>query len=225
MEDVEHAVVVEVGEAATPRPAAAGDAGFFGGVLERAVTLVPVQPVAEEVALLVDRRDEPVHVAVVVVVADGGAHAGLVDDHATVGDPPERAVAVVLEDLARFEIPGDQEIRVAVVVDVAEVRRERPVEHLGIAFDQERGDAGLDARRLEDTAAVVPPQCLRVRALGVAPVGEHEIEVAVEIVVAKRRGDGVVGIDDETGRDGHVDEHPVPVLHQMDALTVDGTNE
>ena len=104
MEDVEHAVVVEVSEAASPSPAAPGDARLFGCVLEGAVAEIAVQPVAEEAAVLVDGRDEPIHVAVVVVVADGGTHAGFIDDHPTVGRAGEGAVAVVAEHLGGLEI-------------------------------------------------------------------------------------------------------------------------
>ena len=132
VEDVQMAVVVEIRKAASPTPIPFHHAGFVGAVFKHAVASVAVQSVAgaDEAAvqgLAVDRGDEPVHVAVVVVVANGGAHAVFVRYDVSVRYPRERAVAIVLVHLAGAEIPRHQQIQVAVVVDVAQVRRQGEV--------------------------------------------------------------------------------------------------
>ena len=121
------AVVVEVGEAGTPAPPAFANAGGIGRVFEAAVADIAVEPIARgaeagTAVRIVDAGYEPVHVPVQVVVPHGGAHAVLVGDGGT-GDVGE-ATAFVPQHLARAEVGGQQDVGVAVAVDVGEGRRE-----------------------------------------------------------------------------------------------------
>ena len=232
VQDVDVAVVVEVRSAGAPRPAAVVDLCRQSHVPEHAVAFVAVEAVAVLAATLhvevVDGGDEPVHVAVVVVVAHRGAHARLVDDDVLVGDVGEGAGVVVEEHLALLEVGRHQEISVAVAVDVAEVRRERPV---GVGFDQGIRDAGLDAGVAERAIAVVAPHGLRVlaRFVAVAPMAEEEIDEAVAVVVEEGRGDGVGAGQPDAGCTRHVDEPRLrlveAVLEQVVGVADDGTDE
>ena len=174
---------------------------------------------------------EPVHVAVVVVVADRGAHACLVDDHVGVGPRREGPVAVVEQDLAAIEVRHHQQVTVAVVVNVAQVRGEGPIL---AALDDRRGNAGLDAGTGEREIAVVPPHRLGVFAelpVG-APMGEEQVEVAVAVVVVERGGHRVLRSDRDSGTGRHVHEDTrggvggvEPVLEQVDRIAVARTHE
>ena len=232
VQDVDVPVVVEVRRAGTPCPAAVVHLGRHREVPELPGAVVAVEPVAELAPALdvevVDGGDEPVHVAVAVVVADRGTHAGLVDDDVLIGDVGECAVAVVQEDLALLEVGCHQEVAVAVVVDVAEVRGERPV---GVLFDQGGGYSRLDACVRECAVAVVAPDGLGVlaRIVVVAPMREKEVDESVPVVVEERRGDRVHRGQPDAGCLGCVDESSFgllePVLEDVVRVADDGADE
>ena len=224
VEDVEVAVVVEIGEGAAPSPPPVAHPGPLGDVLEHPVAGIPVEPVPARVpgvrsgvaVRIPDARYEPVEVSVVVVVPDRTAHAVLVGDHAAVRDVAERAVAVVEKDPARAEVARDEEIRPAVVVDVGEIRREAQV-----ADPTRNGVRGGDARRDADVAeravAVVVPQLLRRRRAEdvVAPVGEEQIEKAVPVVVAEGRRVRVAVVDDDARARRDILERPIAAVAEQ----------
>ena len=89
MINIEIAVVFQVGETCTPSPAAGANLRFDGGILKNTV-YVAVQAIAylrqatireKRVAGVLDTGDEPVQVAIIVVVTDGGTHAVAIDDY------------------------------------------------------------------------------------------------------------------------------------------------
>ena len=230
--DVEVAVVFEVQETASPAPAAVGDAGLVGHIDKRPV-VVPVQAIADPryvrrhiVADGANAAHEPVEIAVAVVVADRRTHAVAVDDHLVVGDVAERGVGVVDEHLGGVEVRDHEDVGVHVVVDAREGRRERVVEvqlrHQRILVDDNRRDqAACHADAFEPDAvavAVVAPQVFGVSGPAEqvprrAPVPEQQVEVAVEVVVAERRRQGVGGMHEVESRAlGDVGERPVAVV-------------
>ena len=132
--DVEIAVVLEIDEAASPAPAAVRDIRHLGGVDENTV-VVAIEAVADprhvSRHVLADGEnaaDEPVQVAVAVVVADGRAHAVAVDDDLVVRHVAKGAVAVVEEHLGEVEVADHQQVWIRVVVDPREGGREGRVE-------------------------------------------------------------------------------------------------
>ena len=67
---------------------------------------IAIEAIAKMKVVLGDGRDEPVHIAVVVVVADGGTHARLVDDYFAIGNPGKCGVTVVDKHLTVLEVCG-----------------------------------------------------------------------------------------------------------------------
>ena len=120
-EQIGVAVIVEVCETGAPRPPREPHPRRVGGVFERPRTVdVPVQPVSGAAELgavvrVVDAGDEPVQIAVAIVVRHRRPHPVVVDE------VPRRVVA---QHLARAEIAREQDVRIAVGVDVGEGRRE-----------------------------------------------------------------------------------------------------
>ena len=212
------AVVVEVREAGAPAPAALAHAGGIGRVLEAAVAPVAVEPVAGGAVAgasvrVVDAGHEPVHVAVQVVVSRGGAHAVLVCDGGA-GDVGEARAGVVAQHLARAEVGGQQEVGVAVAVDIREGRREgelAPAARVGERAGADRHDV---AHVLVAALAVVPPEIAGRRPQpvpGPVPVGEEEVEIAVRVMIGRsHRKDAAVRPAAEGVR--HFREPPAAVV-------------
>ncbi len=114
-EEVEQAVVVVVEE-----DGARGVADVVHARLLRDVLEVPVPVVLEEDVAAADRRDEQVHVAVVVDVREGGRDADPIGQrHARfLRDVPEPAVAEVLPELVAADLVDEVDVREAVPIHV-----------------------------------------------------------------------------------------------------------
>ena len=221
VEEVGMAVVVEVRQAGAPAPAALAHAAGVGRVLERAgpvdvpVETVPRGAVPGALERGEDAGHEPVDIPVVVVVAGGGAHAVLVGQDRLAG-LDEGQAAVVAQDLARAEVAGQQQVGVAVRVDVGERRRERVVQR------RSRPAGPVDARREEPAhipiapLALVAPEVARGsrRRLAAAPVREEQVEVAVAVVVRRRHGVRRL-VAAETGDAARRREPPGPVVAEQ----------
>ena len=238
--DVEIRVVVEVGETRRPAPAAVVHAGGVGYVLEQAIVIV-VEPVAQLEALIAggvgpapDGGDEPVEIAVVVVIAEGGSHAVAIHDDTAVGDVSEGTVGVVEIDHRGEEVPRDHQVGVAVCVDASEGGRKgvvvsRPAE----GPDRLRlYDARRDARRQtyvgkpdHAICGVVSPQVFGIDTLahnpGGSPMREKQVQVTVQIVVAEGGREGVPGEDRVDSRPpGYIGECAVAFIAKQEARVV-----
>ena len=224
VEQVRMAVVVEVREARAPAPAALAHAGVVGGVLEHARAVVAVQTVAGPVGghlRIPDAGDEPVQVPVLVVVRHRAAHAVLVADH--VGGEIGEGVAAgdVAQHLAGAEVAGEQQVRIAVVVEVREHRRERV---FGFADHPIGGLGGHAVAHVRERAlAFLLPQELGLP-VGVAgaPMREEEVQIAVAVVVGGGHGGGGPGVFD-VGGTGVRPETAEPVVEEhFDAVFLHG---
>ncbi len=199
--DVGPAVAVQVVEAGVAGPARIVEAGRLGDVREFVAAEVVVEQarlgalgegvagegvgeadvVAAAAALLggvfADVRDEEVELAVLVVVEEEGARAVAGVGHAgRLADVAELAAAEVLEEGVAHAHGADEEVGVAVVVDVGEGGRDRDAvghRHAGLF-----GDVG------ELAAAQVLPQLVR------AELGD-EVEVGPAVAVDVGGGEAV----------------------------------
>ncbi len=212
-EDVEPAVVVEVGEAGAPPqpPRVHAEPGVERPVLAEAVAAVRVERrgVAGEVRL------DDVERAVAVEVADADAHARLrlavLAERALGADADvlERAVAAVPEQRARVRVVRHVDVRPPVIVEV----ERRDAEAVGAARLQDAGllrdvgeavvtevaieriapagQAGRPARHRHPLVAAQPRfGRRRVREIEIDVVGDEEVEAAVPVVV----DEGAAGI-------------------------------
>ena len=198
---VDVAVVVVVEEGGAPGEAGVADAGRLGVVGESAVAVVAVEaiPAAEGpgmVGVVGDIGNEPVEIAVGVVVAEGRAHAVEVGADAggerAVG---EGAVAVVPKKLAGFEIRGEGQVHVAVAVEVDEPWRVAIGAVLAIDVDARGGGDVFEAAGLGGAKVAQQPR-LRIGD-EIAPVAGNEVEVAVVVVVAE--AGALAAADDAVG--------------------------
>ena len=170
-----------------------------------------------------DAGDEPVHVSVEIVVPNGSAHAVLVGDGG-IGYVGEGGAAVVAQHLARAEVPGQQDVGVAVAVDVGEGRREGEFAPVARAGDHTGADRHDVAHVLVAALAVVAPEIAGRRpepVPGPVPMGEEGVEVAVAVMIGGgHRVDGAVGSGAERG--GHFRELPAAVVaERLRSLRVD----
>ena len=190
------AVVVEIRPTGAPAPAALANAGEGRHVHEPVLAPdIQIEAVSRRFAPgsplgLVNAGDEPVQVAVPVEVDDGAAHCVLVGEDMA-GEVGETGPALVSEDLTgETEIAGQQEVGIAVRVDIGERRREGQLSLRIRARDKARANRHELADILKAAAAVVAPQIVRRRFEGpvpaAEPVGEEQVEVAVAVVVGRR---------------------------------------
>src|SRR5262249_22181615 len=114
-------VVVE--EHGAPSPMADAHTGGVVGLGEAALPVVAIEVVAGAVAsadvgrLAGDRGDEPIKIAVAIVVGKRGAHlAARQIDPGGVRAGGEAAAAIIPEDLARFLVGGDGQVLPAIAV-------------------------------------------------------------------------------------------------------------
>ena len=134
---------------------------------------------------VIHRRDKPVHIVVIVIVADGSPHPCLIDDDIAIGCSGKRAIAIVDKYLTCAIVRGHQQVTIPVAVDVTEVRCEAPIRN---RLEESCCDAGLDARAGERAIAVVAPHGLGIfgRQGLRPPVAQEEIEKPIAIVVVER---------------------------------------
>ena len=184
-DEVEPAVVVVIGEGGPPaeeRDARTGDARRIADVREEALAVV----VVEDVVVVGEVRDVEVVAPVVVVVADGHAHVGLLAPRLVQGrargvaDVLERAVAAVAVEVVRRGVVGHEEIEPAVVVEVEEGDAEA-VEAGGVGHARPRAHVG------ERAAAVVAEEVVAL-ALQAARSAHHGL--AAVFAVGRARGVG-----------------------------------
>ena len=136
------------------------------------------------VGVVGDIGDEPVEVAVGVVVAEGGAHAVVVGaDAGSERAVGEGAITVVPKELAGFEIRGEGEVHVAVAVEVDKPWREAIGAILAIDVDAGGDGDVFEAAGLSGAEVAEQPR-LRIGD-EIAPVAGNEVEVAVIVVVAE----------------------------------------
>ena len=122
--------------------------------------------------------DVPVRAAVAVQVGHGAAHAvRLASGAGGEGEVGEGAVALVAVVAARTEVAGHDQLRVAVAVQVDELR--------GKGDHPIVGNAGAGAHFREAAVAVVAEQ--HVAADAGRPIAREQVEVAVQVVVPERR--------------------------------------
>ena len=161
---------------------------------------------------------EQVLMAVVVEVGEAGAslalpHAGFLGGDRA-GDVGEARTGVVAQHLARAEVAGQQEVGVAVAVDVREGRREREFAPVAGAGERAGADWHHVAHVLVAPLAVVAPEIADrrpQRVPGPVPVGEEGVEIAVRVVVGCGHGrDGGVRPAAEEAR--HLREPPAAVV-------------
>ena len=190
------------------RPAASMPSSFATSTNLRAV----VAEHAVQIAVLV--ADEDVEVAVLIHVEPDGAdgRARIVDAH-LLADARER-LAVVAEEHVRRVAEADEEIEVAVVVEVDERRLPR----LAGRVDAHRL-RHLDERLAGALVAIEP-----ARNLGLARESDEQVDVAVAVEVAPRRGARVVEIGDAELR-GDVRERAVVVAIETVRLALPEADE
>ncbi len=174
-DDVKQAVVVEVERRCAPTPLRVDRASRSGLVEVGVSALIHVEIVAA------DRRDVEVPVAVFIPVRDSRPHFGRVVCRAgTDGEVGERGPVVVDVVATRSKVPDEDQFGVAVAVHVAPTRSEA---------DDVR-DAAEHAGHIRERVAVVAVDVISVRA---DPAGDTQVEVAVEIEIAKGSAPAVRG--------------------------------
>ena len=191
-DQIEVPVVVGIEERRAPRPPRVAHARLLGHVGEHTPALVAVEPVppAEAGGGLVrvgrDVRDEPVEVAVPVIIAERRTHAVEVGAHSSRNGPVgERAVPVVPEELAGVEVRSDRQVLQPVAVEVNEPGREAVGDHVPVHIQPgRRGHVGEEPRLLGAEVAEQPGLAHADRP---PPVRRHQVEIPVRVVVAERR--------------------------------------
>ena len=230
VEEVDMAVIVEIGETRPPAPAALPDAGGVRRILEPAVAAISVEPVAGRAfsgpaIRVVDAGHEPVHVAVAVVVPNRGAHAVLVGDDG-IADVSEAPAAFVQQHLAGPEIARQQDVRVAVAVNVAEGRREGHFERRRQARLPQFTDRRHMGDVLEPPLPVIAPEIVERRVQSVRelpPLGEKEVQVAVAVVIACGHRIQIAHVGACGKRAGLLREAPAAVIaERLRAAPVEG---
>ena len=129
------------------------------------------------------------------------------------------------EDLTGAEIAGQQEVGIAVRVDIGECRREGQLSVRIRARDKARANRHELADILKAAAAVVAPQIVRRRFEPVPaaePVGEEQVEVAVAVVVGRGHRVGVSPVRDAQRARRRRESTGAVVAERLRSLRVDG---
>ena len=201
-----------------------------GDVPEQELTLVPV----EGAVVRREVRAVGVEPAVVVVVGQVHAHAGLLGPHSVEREPAHEAlvgeapVPLVHVQLVGGRVVGHVEVQIPVVVDVAPHHAEPevpPVEDAGLRGDVGEGPVGPlavegvggapepDRAASAGDPAVPAPLALRGQVLRprVEVVCDVQVEAPVGVVVPEGRRRAPARVS-EAGLRGHVRERPVAVV-------------